>query len=218
MFYTCSACVYFNFKLHNVTSTNPLITVADCYQFVTLFIIPVGWLLPLWHYHPCGLAATTLWHHHSYGTGCYHFVTYFSSLSASCYPFVTSISIPLYKTLKDSTHNWLIMMIDWDVTETKCVPSSPTEEIMDYLLSGMQDAHQAAGFRAWRRHRILHRWWRDFTGGKNGFLSPSCTHAFKTLIYNETRRTLSASCGWSYSIQARLSQGAYNSKMLYSYI
>jgi len=31
------------------------------------------------------------------------------------------------------------MMIDWNVTETKRVPSSPTEEIMDYLLSGMQD-------------------------------------------------------------------------------
>ena len=44
------------------------------------------------------------------------------------------------------------MMIDWDVTETKCVPSSPTEEIMDYLLSGMQDTlthtrRQASGHR-----------------------------------------------------------------------
>ena len=63
-------------------------------------------------------------------------MTYFSSLSASCYPFVTSFSIPLYKTLKDSTRNWPIMMIDWDITETKCVPSWPTEEIMDcYLVS-----------------------------------------------------------------------------------
>jgi len=42
LFYTCSACVYFNFSPHNVMSTNPLITVADCYQFVTLFVIPVG--------------------------------------------------------------------------------------------------------------------------------------------------------------------------------
>jgi hypothetical protein len=34
-------------------------------------------------------------------------------------------------------------------------------------------AHGAAGFRVRRRYRKLHSWWRDFTGGKNGFLSPS---------------------------------------------
>jgi len=91
---------------------------------------------------------------------------------------------------------------------------------MDYLLSGIQDTitHTRLQALGWRRHRTLHRWWRDFRGGKNGFLAPSCTHAFKTLIYNETHITVSVSCGWSYSIQAQLSHGAHNSELLYSYI